>query len=176
MSFDYEDLARLQQAWESVQIARPVHYGLFTFGESVLPYFLVCDTGEAKRPVAITQGEVRVTRPTIFTPENAPPELNNFFEDFGEEHAISLLLARTASFRHLKFNNVSGNREFVSDSVEEVVDRLNRRLDTEEEDRVAILTAPAPLAGMALLRYAADRIIQSAPDNLQELRERGFLP
>lgn len=176
MDFNYDDLARLQEAWESVRIARPVHYGLFTFGESVLPYFLVCDIGEPKRPVAITRGEIRVTRPTIFTPENSPPELHNFFEDYGEQNAISLLLARTASFRHLKFNNVSGNQEFVSDSVEEVVDRLNRRLDDEEEDQVAILTAPGPLAGMALLRYAADRIVQSAPDNLQELRERGFLP
>ena len=38
---------------------------------------------------------------------------------------------------------------------------------------VAIL---AGLAGLAVLRYAAERIMQSAPDNIQELRERGFLP
>ncbi|MEZ6113719.1 MAG: hypothetical protein R3C99_22310 [Pirellulaceae bacterium] len=54
--------------------------------------------------------------------------------------------------------------------------RLNRQLDAEEEDRVAILTAPHGLAGIALMRYAAERVRESAPDNIQELRERGFLP
>ena len=53
---------------------------------------------------------------------------------------------------------------------------LHRRLDDEEEDRVAILTAPQNLAGIAVLRYAAERVLKSAPDNIQELRERGFLP
>ena len=64
----------------------------------------------------------------------------------------------------------------MTDTIEEAVDRLNRRLDDEEEDRVAILTAPAGLSGVALLKYASERIIESAPDNLNDLRERGFLP
>ena len=38
---------------------------------------------------------------------------------------------------------------------------------------MAIHTAPA---GVAVLRYTAEPIMQSAPDNLNELRERGFLP
>jgi len=29
---------------------------------------------------------------------------------------------------------------------------------------------------MAVLRYAAERVMASGPDNMQELRERGFLP
>jgi hypothetical protein len=60
--------------------------------------------------------------------------------------------------------------------MEATVANLNRQLDTEEEDRVAILTAPPDLGGMAVLRYAAERIWRSGPDNIQELRERGFLP
>lgn len=174
--FDHERFARFRAAWDSVQIARHVEYGLFTFGESTLPYYLVCETDRPKTPVAINQGEVRITRPLLFTADNAPPELHNFFEDQGDEFAVSHLLARTASFRHLKFDNRATGREFTSDSVEEVVERINRKLDDEEEDRVAILVAPAGLAGMALVRYAAHRIMESAPGNIQELRERGFLP
>jgi hypothetical protein len=41
---------------------------------------------------------------------------------------------------------------------------------------VAILSAPASLSGFAVFRYATERILSSAPDNIQELRERGFLP
>lgn len=64
----------------------------------------------------------------------------------------------------------------VSDNVDEIVNKLNRQLDEEEEDHTAILTAPPDLAGIALLRDAAERVWNSAPDNIQELRERGFLP
>ena len=74
------------------------------------------------------------------------------------------------------FDNISGPARVVSDNVEEAVARLNHRLDNQEEDHIAILTAPPELAGVAVLRYAAERVWQSAPDNVQELRERGFLP
>ncbi|MCP4506212.1 MAG: hypothetical protein GY826_07430, partial [Fuerstiella sp.] len=60
--------------------------------------------------------------------------------------------------------------------LQEAVDSLNSQLDADEEDRVAVLTAPPGLAGFALLKYASERITESASDNLNELRERGLLP
>ena len=178
MSFDaFDQERRFRQAWEAVSIRRPVHYSLFTFGESELPYFLVLSADQPGTPVSLTKGEVRITRPTIITPETMHPEFRNFFEENHEnEEFAHFLLARTAGFSHLKLDNSSGPARIVSDSVDEVVSRLNRQLDDEEEDRVAILTAPKPLAGVALLRYAAERVWSSTPDNIQELRERGFLP
>lgn len=173
-SFDQE--GRFRRAWEAVQIQRPVHYGLFTFGESVLPYYLVCSPERPGGMVSVRQGDVRITRPMIITPDTMQPEFRNFFDEHGDEGMVEFLLARTAAFSHLRLNNESGPARIVSDSVDEAVSKLNRQLDAEEEDRVAILTAPAPLAGIALLRYATERVVASAPDNVQELRERGFLP
>lgn len=168
--------ARFRAGWDAVGIARPVHYSLFTFGESDLPYFLVLQPSSAGHPVAIVRGEVKITRPLIVTPDNAEPELRDFFEDLADEQLARFLLARTASFSHLRLQNQSGPKRIVSDSVEEAVDRLNRQLDAEDEDRVAILTAPEHLSGLAVLRYATERVLQSAPDNITELREKGFLP
>lgn len=174
-SFDPE--AYFRNAWESVHIARPVSYTLFTFGESELPYFLVVDSEQPKALVSVTRGEVKITRPLIITPGNARPEFEHFFEETQEfEGMIDFLLARTAAFKHLKLDNRHRRPELVSDSVEEVVSRLNRKLDSEDEDRVAILTAPHGLGGVAVLKYAADRVFQSTPGNIQELREKGFLP
>ena len=173
---DFEQESRFRDAWEAVRIERSVEYSLFTFGESALPYFLVCGATKQGATVSITQGEVKITRPTIITPGNAEPEFQNFFEDSDDDDFIQFLLQRTAAFSHLKFNNQSGPTRIVSDMVEEAVAKLNRQLDNEEEDRVAILAAPPHLGGMALLRYASERVWASAPDNLQELRERGFLP
>jgi hypothetical protein len=31
------------------------------------------------------------------------------------------------------------------------------------------------MGGIAIMRYAAERVWESAPGNIQELRERGFL-
>lgn len=172
----FEREQRFRSAWESVKIERPVHYGLFTFGETDLPYFLVCSVAKPGAPVEITKGEVRVKRPTIITPGNARPEFRNFFEDPEDEGLVQFLLAREAVFSHLTFDNHSGPTEFVTDSVEESVAHLNHKLDAHDEDRVAILSAPRPLAGIAVLKYATDRVMSSARDNVQELRERGLLP
>jgi hypothetical protein len=173
---DFERERRFRDAWEAITIERPVHVSLFTFGESVLPYFLVAGAPQPGSNVSITRGDIKVTRPTIITPENSRPEFRNFFEDPEQERLVDFLLARTAAFSHLKFANEHGPARIVSDNVEEAVAKLNRQLDAEEEDRVAILSSPPHLAGIAVLRYAAERIFQSAPGNVQELRERGFLP
>ena len=174
---EFERQQQFQEAWEAVRIARPVHYSLFTFGESELPYFLVCDARQPQQTVSITRGDVRVTRPMIITPDNMEPEFRNFFEN-DEEGALAdfILMKRVAAFSHLQFDNQHGPARIVTDSVEEAVARLNRQLDSEEEDRVAVLCAPANLAGFAVFRYAAERVMRSAPENIQELRERGFLP
>ena len=177
MHFDeYEQERRFHEIWDSVSIERSVQYGLFTFGESMLPYFLVCGSRQSRTPVSITKGEVRITRPAIITPDNTTPEFRNFFQEQSEEQIVQFLLARTADFSHLQFENQSGPARIVSDSVQEAVAKLNCQLDDEEEDQVAILSAPPDLGGVALLRYAAERVWSSGPGNVQELREHGFLP
>lgn len=173
-SFDQERLFR--EAWEAVHIARPVQFTLFTFGHTELPYYLVCEAPREGGKVSVTRGDVRIDRPRIVTPDSAQPELKGFFEARSDEEVARFLLARTAHFSNLKLANRGGDRHFVSDSVDDTVARLNRQLDAEEEDRVAILVAPEKLGGIAVLRYAAERVLQSAPGNIQELRERGFLP
>lgn len=176
--FDHQqyEWQRFRRAWEAVRIARDVSYGLFTFGESELPYYLVLDAHARRKEVSITQGDVRITRPLIITPETVHPEFRNFFESDDEGEAARFLLARTAAFSHLRFENQQGPSRIVTDSVEEAVARLNQQLDDVEEDRVAVICAPAHLAGFAVFRYATERVIRSGPENVQELRERGFLP
>lgn len=173
---EFEPERRFREAWSAVEIVRPVEYSLFTFGESVLSYYLVCGQRDAPASVSVTRGEVRVKRPMIITRGSARPELQNFFDDPEQEGVAEFLLARAAQFSNLRLINESGTRQLVQEGMDAAVAKLNRQLDDEEEDRVAILTAPPKLGGVAVLRYATERVLQSAPDNIQELRERGFLP
>jgi hypothetical protein len=167
---------RFRAAWESVKIVRGVRYSLFTFGETDLPYYLILSGTKDDHAVSVTKGDVKITRPIILTPDNALPEFEDFFENSDDENLAQFVMARTASFSNLRLRNHVGTKRLVSDSVEETIAKLTKKLDSEDEDRVAILTAPLPLAGFAVLRYASERIMQSAPENIQELREKGFLP
>jgi hypothetical protein len=167
---------RFRAAWEAVSIVRGVRYSLFTFGETDLPYFLILSGPKEDQAISIVRGNVKIARPLIITPDNSLPEFEDFFDDSGDQDMAQFILARTASFSNLKLRNQTGSKQIVSDSIEESIAKISRQLDQEDEDRVAILTAPASLAGFAVLRYASERIMQSVPDNIQELREKGFLP
>ena len=167
---------RFRAAWEAVQIVRGVRYSLFTFGETDLPYFLILSGPKEDQAISIIRGNVKITRPMIITPDRDHPEFEDFFEDSEDQELAQFVMARTASFSNLKLRNHTGTKRIVSDSIEESIAKLTEQLDAEDEDRVAILTAPVALAGFAVLRYASERIMQSVPDNIQELREKGFLP
>ncbi|MCA8995336.1 MAG: hypothetical protein KDA80_00050 [Planctomycetaceae bacterium] len=167
---------RFYELWNSVKIVRSVPYTLFTFGESDLPYFLVVDAKIPGEPVEVSQGTVKVARPMLITPYNMSPEFQNLFEEDEYAGLFDFVMARTAAFSNLKISNQSRKSEFHSDSVAEVVARLNERFDAEQEDRVAILTAPYNRGPLAVFKYTTQRILESAPGNIQELREKGFLP
>ena len=173
---EYDQEMHFRRIWESVRIERGVSYSLFTFGDSDLPYYLVTEPGNDDPMVKVRKGMVTVSRARIITPDSMRPEFENFFEESEDASYASFLMARTAAFSNLKLTNKNSTEKIVTDTVEEAVDRLNAELDSEEEDRVAILVAPAGLSGLALLKYATQRITSSASDNLSELRDRGFLP
>ena len=173
---EFEQEAYFRRMWDSVRIERGVEYSLFTFGDSDLPYYLVTQPADGEDTIRIRQGQVTISRARIITPDNMRPEFQDFFEENEDFGFADFLMSRAAAFSNLKLSNHRGSEKIVTDTVEEAIDRLNHQLDTEEEDRVAILSAPAGLAGVALLKYASGRIAESAPDNLNELRERGLLP
>jgi hypothetical protein len=173
---EFEQFQRFSAAWSAVRIERSVEYSLFTFGDSELPYYLVTSSSGKESLVRIRRGQVTISRARIITPETMHPQFRNFFEEHEEDGLTRFLMSRTAAFSNLKLTNEAGPERIVTDTVEEAVARLNRQLDSEEEDRVAVLSAPAQLAGFAVFRYASEKVLSSAPDNIQELREKGLLP
>jgi len=175
---EFENYERhLYGLWSSVRIERSSRYSLFTFGETKLPYYLVKEPAGKADLVSLSQGMIRITRPSIILPGAVSPEFRNFFSDEEEDGdaLVQFLLSRSAAFANLKFDNSTRTSELVSDSSQEIIDKLNQRLDHEEEEGTAILAAPEALGWMALMRYASERVMASTPDNVQELRERGFL-
>jgi hypothetical protein len=175
---EFQQYAKFRAAWNAVRIERAVPYTLFTFGDSELPYYLITggSTAGHNGMVRIRRGQVTITRARIITPDSMHPELQDFFNDEDDNGLVHFLMSRTAAFSNLKLSNHSGPDKIVTDTVAEAVARLNQQLDAAAEDRVAVLSAPAELAGFAVFRYASEKIMSSAPGNIQELREKGLLP
>ena len=171
---------RLAELMERIELPRPVRRSLFTFGDTDLPYVLIIEPGRDGQ-AELVAGTVKVTRPTILTPDSQP-QFFGFFEELADQAGVDLAdfvqfaLQRTAAFERLRVANELGMPEKPGGGLEEVLDRVMRRLDDEEDEDTAVLTCPRGLGPLAVLKYAADRISRSAPDNVQELRERGFLP
>ena len=171
---------QLELLMEQITVARPVTRSLFTFGDTEMPYVLILKPGQDGQ-AEVVAGEIKVTRPTILTPDRQP-EFFGFFEELAAEAGgeladyVQFALRRTAAFDRLRVSNVLGLTEKPGGGVEEVLDRVTRRLDDEEDEDTAVLISPRKLGPLAVLKYASDRISNSAADNVQELRERGFLP
>ena len=172
---DFSQFQRFRQLWNAVRIERHVECGLFTFGDTDLPYYLITSSPQSQL-VKVRKGSVTISRARIITADSFQPEFRNFFEEHEDSGLLPFLMARSAAFSNLRLVNDAGPDQIVTDTVEEAVAKLNRQLDDEEEDRVAILSSPSVLKGFAVFRYATERVLASAPDNIQELRERGFLP
>jgi hypothetical protein len=58
---DFSQFQRLRKLWNSVRIERTVECGLFTFGDSDLPYYLITSSPEAQL-VKIRRGNVTISR------------------------------------------------------------------------------------------------------------------
>jgi hypothetical protein len=59
---EFEQFQRFKSAWSSVRIERSAEYGLFTFGDSELPYYLVTSSDEGDRLVKVRKGKVTISR------------------------------------------------------------------------------------------------------------------
>jgi len=148
---EFEQFQRFKAAWSAVRIERTVEYSLFTFGDSELAYYLV--TRRLERDPLSEFVAVRSRSPGLglSRPKQCIRNCATSLEEQEDSGLTSFLMSRTASVFNLKLTNEAGLNGIVTDTVEEAVARLNRQLDSEEEDRVAVLSAPAELAGFCCI-------------------------
>ncbi|MEM1061622.1 MAG: hypothetical protein AAGJ97_04750 [Planctomycetota bacterium] len=167
-------VTRFREQWDAVRIVRNVPYTLFTFGDTDLPYALVLEPDDDSADAGLVRGQITISRPKIITPGPDRPEFDGFFDE--DDAAATLMMARGVKIPRLRFANTSRDEESVGSDVETLLARVVDRLEDEDEDRVAVLSAPRPLAGTALVRYAVEKAIESTPGNIGDLRDRGLLP
>ena len=96
-------------------------------------------------------------------------------DDADGERVVRFLMSRGVKLGELNLRHRGRDRKRLARTPEQLVRELTDRIE-DEDDRTAILVAPHGLGGVALVRYAAECVMESTPGNIGELRERGFLP
>lgn len=152
---------------------------LYTFGSTRLPYICISQlTGEGDY-VMIRSGEILADKPHIAV----PGEIFAFegFEDFWEEFADGepvVALARRISMPPSKYiNKTEGVPKRESGPMARVVDDVMNRLDSDNDVRTGVITAPEEVWGLSVLLYVGSQVARSAQSNVHEhfehMRYRG---
>ena len=169
---EMEEALKLAQA--DTQFIRVRKNLLYTFGTTRLPY--ICLSQSLARPgdIIVRRGEVMADKPHI-----AVPGIDFSFEGFSGESegmeaddALAVLLARRISMPPSKYVNKAGAEVLETGPMAAAIERALNRLDSDNDIRTAVISAPEKVWGLSVLLYIGSQVARSAPSNVQEHFER----
>jgi len=164
---------QFDEAWQAVDVVRYSQPNLFTFGDTRLKYTVIAPSEIHQGETVLREGQVVVQKPMIINLLGAE---GVHLEGFGEfDQMPGFLIERMAYIPRLNYRNQEGRMEIVSTPANELIEQVIKKLDTEGDNLMGVMKSPAGAWQIGVLRYSVEKIVQSTPYNIQELRERGFL-
>jgi hypothetical protein len=165
---------KFKEFWAKTEIIREYRRALYTFGDIQLPYVLVAEHLRFMDRAVVRKGVMVVQKPHIVLPGyyNGP----EFSEGF--EHAAALksemaYLSRTMGLPYSKISNRPAAEESIEyGSLQDVIDRLKRHMDSQEDTETGLIKGTVDGAEVSLVRYSFGLIVRSAPENIKEFFER----
>lgn len=167
-----------QYAVENTHVIRAPEQRIQTFGNTSFRFFLVTELMDSVNKVRVRDGRLQAERPQIITPGYVQRQL---LEGFGEKageflewlqhHSNDLAILKYG----FQFKKTSISEETVHCPLEDVVGRLKEEVDRRGDPMSAIIQGVDEGWEVCLLKFAADMIQQSAPDNLGDWKKRGLL-
>ncbi len=167
-----------QYAIENTHVLRAPSQTIQTFGNTVFRFFLVTELMDNVDQVRVRDGRLQAERPTIITPGYMEREL---LEGFGEkaheflgwlrDHARDLAILKYG----FQFKKTDVSEEIVHCPLADVLGRLQEDVSRRGDPMSAIIHGVDEGWEVCLLKFAADMIQQSAPDNLGDWKRRGLI-
>ncbi|HEY78862.1 MAG TPA: hypothetical protein G4O09_07100 [Dehalococcoidia bacterium] len=174
------DDKRIEYAVNNTEILRRPKQNLATFGTTNIYYYLVTEPvyAELMEHVAETvvrEGKVIAERPRIVTPyylsrldgfsQNARQYFKMLLSEYGA-HAPGLFYT---------YRNEPKELTIVSNSLPEVVDKLNTDIDKSGDPLTTIIKGEDQLWDVSLLKFIHDMTRSSLSNNLTQMGSRGLL-
>lgn len=167
-----------QYAIENTRVVRAPEQRIQTFGSTSFRFFLITELMDSVNQVRVRDGHLQADRPTIITPDYLREQL---LEGFGTKahQFLGWLQENTRDLAILKygfqFKKRDISEEIVHCPLEDVVGRLNEEVERRNDPMTAIIQGTDEGWEVSLLKFAADMIQQSAPENMSEWKRRGLL-
>src|SRR5256885_16734789 len=139
------------------------------FGSTSFNFYLVTELRDRFDQVRIRNGKIHAERPQILTPEHYCRLL---LEGFGEkaeryvhqlrEHARNIAVLRYG----FQFRKTDLNEQTLRDSIDAVINRTKRRVESANEPLSAIIRGVDDAWEVCLLKFTIDLVERSSADNL----------
>ncbi|RMD81359.1 MAG: hypothetical protein D6820_05255 [Lentisphaerae bacterium] len=165
--------------WYAVKITKVVHspkQPLETFGTTRCRFYLVSELLDEVDQCRIRTGLIISERPVILTPKQFA---NQILEGFGEaaRQYVEWLRQHNELIRILRYGlqirKEDVHEENVSGNINEIAERLAKAAANAEDLTAAIIGSDTHWE-VSLLKFFRDYIEQSAPINLQQIRQREY--
>lgn len=163
---------KIQYAIEHTQVVRPPSQRLATFGTTNVYYYLVCELMDTVN--VIREGRVIASRPRIVTPsylinlEGFSGQARRFFEMLAEKYPQEAGV-------YYSYKNEPLEMNVASESTNEVIDKLSRRIEERGDRLCAIIRGVEESWDVSLLKFTFELTRSSVNSNLAEFKGRGLL-
>ena len=163
---------RIQYAIERTEVLRNPTQSLATFGTTNVYYYLVTEL--AAWVNVVREGRVIAAQPKIVTPsylinlEGFSLHAKRFIEMMAEKYPHEPGIFYT-------YKNEPGEMNIVSEPVEIIVDKINRRIDNQRDPLTAIVKGIEELWDVSLLKFTYELTRSSMQSNVAELERHGLL-
>jgi len=171
---------RIRDAVERTVVLRAPQQTLFTFGRTIIYYYLVTEpayieiVGDTTETV-VREGRVLAEKPKIVTPyylaglegfsSDARKYFDTLIENYGP-HIPGLLYS---------YRNEPKEMNIVSTGWQAVVDKLNAEIDERGDRLAAIIKGPDELWDVSLVKFIFEMTQRSVGNNLGEMGAKGLL-
>jgi len=164
---------KFKEYWKRTEVIREYQLMLYTFGDMELPYVFAAEHSQFRDRTIVRKGIILFQRPQILLPKYySGPEFKEGFEhaDAVPPEAVYLFRAMGLPYSHIT-NKTFATEEIEYGSLQEVLDRFNTKLDSEENAETGLIKGIIEGADISLMRYSLGLVIKSAPENVKEFFE-----
>ena len=150
----------------------------YTFGNTSFEFHLISELMDRVDQVRIRTGRIEAERPKILSPEYF---CRMMLEGFGEkaqeyverlrEHAQQIAVLRYG----FQFRKSGVTEETVSASLQSVIDRTRRAVESASDPNGAIIQGVDEAWEVCLLKFTIEMIERSAGENIGDFKRRGLI-
>jgi hypothetical protein len=165
-------------AIENTQVIVAPEGRIETFGSTSFTFYLISELMDRVDHIRVRNGRIHAERPQILTPDHFRHLLLEGFGDKARRYVDQLQehIRNIAVLRYgFQFRKTDVTEETVRDSMDSVVTRTKRRVESANEPLSAVIQGVDDAWEICLLKFTIDMIERSSGGNIGDLRRRGML-